>query len=290
MLLRSGPWVLAVGMLLLCLTVRPLLGSEGSEPSWKTPPPPPGAIVTPDKEQGSSPSAATVEATIINAFRSADVGTEVGGVIETFHYEEGDRIEEGEVVVEIKPERYELAVLKLQQKVRGLEIHVGFAKEEANIKEQLHTLDSASRLDVLRAKNDLEKGETALAEARIELKEAIKDLDACKIRSPFTGYLATRYKQPHETVPSLEKLFSLVDSERVYAVAHVPVRYLHKYRKGMTAYFVQPSGETFQGTVDRVGKLIDPRTKTKKVYVLIDNSSGGLEVGMTGSLQLQRPS
>ncbi|MFH1117024.1 MAG: efflux RND transporter periplasmic adaptor subunit [Pseudomonadota bacterium] len=290
MLRRSVLRALAAGLLFACLMMTPLQGSDGGEPSWKAPPPPPGAALTTETDEGGASETATVEATIINAFRSADVGTEVGGVIQSIKFEEGDKIEQGEVVVEIASERYELAVRRLEEKVRGLVNLVNFAKEELKIKQQLLDMDSASRLDVLRAENELEKGEAALAETRIELERARKDLDSCKVRSPFSGYLAVRYKQPHETVPGLEKLFSLVDSERVYAVGHVPVQYLDRYRKGGKAYFVPRSGKSFSGTVERIGKLIDPRTKTKKVYVLIDNSRGGLEVGMTGALQLQRPS
>ena len=42
----------------------------------------------------------------------------------------------------------------------------------------------------------------------------------------------------------------------------------------------------FTGVVDKVGKLIDPKSRTKRVYLLIDNKDSLLEIGMTGSLKL----
>jgi hypothetical protein len=39
------------------------------------------------------------------------------------------------------------------------------------------------------------------------------------------------------------------------------------------------------GAVERVGKLLDPKSGTKKVYVILDNPDGQLEIGMAGALE-----
>ena len=85
--------------------------------------------------------------------------------------------------------------------------------------------------------------------------------------------------------PGIEKLFTLVDSAKVYAVAYVPENMIRDFEKGKEAAFSQPSGKQFLGRVERIEPIIDPKTDTQKVYVLIDNSQGNLGVGMSGSLE-----
>jgi multidrug resistance efflux pump len=165
---------------------------------------------------------------------------------------------------------------------------VAFAEQEAANKEELYRLDATTAQEVLRLKTQLESGKSALAEARLQLMLARQDLEACDVKAPFSGYLAARYKQPNEPVHALDRLFSLVDSARVYAVAHVPEDLLSAYRIGTKCLFVRRGGEEHSGQVERIGKILDPKTKAKKVHVLIDNSDGLLEIGMTGFLGLAR--
>ena len=40
--------------------------------------------------------------------------------------------------------------------------------------------------------------------------------------------------------------------------------------------------------MDKVSFLVDPQSRPSKVHVLMDNTSGGLQVGATGSLELVR--
>ncbi len=69
-------------------------------------------------------------------------------------------------------------------------------------------------------------------------------------------------------------------------MANVPESQAVKFVKGARTVFVHGSGKKYQGAVDKVGVLVDPQSKTLKVHILIDNSSGDLQVGTTGSLEL----
>ena len=75
-------------------------------------------------------------------------------------------------------------------------------------------------------------------------------------------------------------------AQRSFAAANVPESLLSHFHKGTEAVFVSSPTTKHKGTVERIGKLIDPKSKTKRVYVLIDNTEAGLEIGMTGSVRL----
>ncbi len=227
----------------------------------------------------------SIEATIINPFRSANVGAEVGGIIDAILFQEGEFIEKGEPVVEISKDRYKVQLEKAREIVKGMELAHKRALQDAKLKQELLDSEAITKQEVFKAETEVEIAVTRLDEAKKDLELAQLNLEDCVVKAPYSGYMAVRYKQPHEPVERLEKIFAIVDSAKVYAVANIAEDLLPNFPLGSTATFEDSSGRRFTGEVTKVGKLIDPKSKTKRVYVLIDNSAGELEIGMTGSLQ-----
>jgi len=227
-----------------------------------------------------------VEQAIIHPYQSANVGAEIGGVIKAVNFQEGDRVEEGQVVAEIFDERDTALTKKADEKLKGLELELKRAETDVRIKEDLAALGGGTRQELEKAQAEVEIIGQKIKEAREDLKLARINLKACQVKAPFSGYVAVRYKQPYETVERLEKVFAILDSSKVHAVANVPETLLQKFQKGSDAVFVHSSGKKFKGTVERVGKLIDPKSMTKRVYVVLDNPEGELEIGSSGTLEL----
>ncbi len=257
---------------------------------------PPSASEPPSVDSPSSSTTASIvqepyvsiDAVVINPYRTVDVGSLVGGVIERFYYDEGDFIEKGQVVVHVDPKRYRLIALRAEDRLRAAEVAFALAEQEAKLKRELLQLDAATQQDMAKKGARAEIARYAMAEAKRDVDLARYDLANCKIKAPFSGYLAVRYKRPDETVERLEKVFALVDTSQVYAVADVPEILISEFLKGTEAEFVLRPDVRFTGVVDKVGKLIDPNSRTKKVYLLIDNADSQLEVGMTGALKLMK--
>jgi RND family efflux transporter MFP subunit len=226
-----------------------------------------------------------IEATVINPFRIAAVAAEVGGLIDRFYFEPGDFVREGDTIVEISKKRYDLAVRKAQENVSALRSALSRATKDKEIKQKLVEMDASSMQELLRAEAEVEITEHRVQEAELALEQANLDLKACQVKAPFTGYLAIRHKEAYESAAPLEKLFTLIDSAKVYAVAFVPESLMRHFEKGTEAVFNHPSGKRFVGKVDRIEPVIDPKTDTKRVYVLIDNSDGQLGIGMIGALE-----
>lgn len=235
------------------------------------------------EQQSETPD--KIQATIINPFRSAAVATEVGGIIAEYNFEIGDRVEKGKTILEISKKRYDLAVQKAKQNLVALELAVKRAEKDKEIKERLVSLDASSVQELLKAETELEIVQSKLREAQITLNQTLLDLESCQVKAPFTGYLALRYKEPFEAASPLEKLFAFIDSSKVYAVAYVPESLMQYFKKGSKAAFNDPNGRQFVGEVDKIEPLIDPKTGSQKVFVLLDNADERLGIGTTGSLE-----
>jgi len=228
----------------------------------------------------------SLEAAIINPYQSANVGTEVSGIIEMFDLGEGEFVEKDRIVAEISKQRYELLRQKAADALEGSKLALKVAEKERALKQEMLAFDGTTKQDLLKTELEAEIAKTRMEEAKNELKVAQLNLEKCQVRAPYSGYIAVKYKQPFEPVERLEKIFAIVDSAKVYAVANLPENEIERVSIGDEAIFVYAGSKTFPGKVEKIGKLIDPKSNTKRVFAVIDNARGGLELGMTGVLQL----
>lgn len=232
-------------------------------------------------------SAERIEAAVIHPFRTANVGSEVSGVVKAVNYDEGARVEKGDTVCEIDDDRYAITAGKAKTKLRGMELALKTADQELKLQEDLLALGASNLQDVLKARAERDIAREKVQEAREELRLAALNLRACSVNAPFSGYIAVRYKEPYETVERLGRLFAIVDGSKVFAAANLPEKLMPKFKPGTKALFVHATGKKFKGVVNKVGALTDPKSRTRKVYVLIDNSKGDLQIGTTGSIGLE---
>ena len=288
-----GRLLVFVVTLVVCLTPCSLFSASEADKSiplveeaGQTYKAPPGPRTSSENKEFDIDRLDRIEAAVVHPFKSANVGTEVKGVIDRINFEEGDTVSKDSVVLLISPERYKLMAKKSEERVKGLELSLKNAEEDLKTKEELLSLNAGTQQDVTKAKTQMDIERHRLLEAREELKLALMDLESCKVRTPFSGYLAVRYKQPEEVVNQYDNVFAVVDKSKVFAVANVPESQASRFVKGARTTFVHGSGKKYEGSVDKVGVLVDPQSKTLKVHILIDNPSGDLQVGTTGSLEL----
>lgn len=238
-------------------------------------------------EAGAKLSGAEIRSAVVHPFQASNVPSEVSGIVSGFTHRVGDRVRKGDVVATISSKRYALAVKSAEQRLRADELSLKYAEERVKATEALLSLDWTTTQKLMEARERAALCRARLNESRQLLEAVHLDLDACAVKAPFDGILAVRYKEPFEAIERLEKLFLLIDTAKVYAVASVPEDLLKTFRKGIRASFTQGSGEKAKGTVDRVGTLINPESRTGRVWILIDNPQGIFEVGMTGVLRIE---
>jgi len=291
--LASKPRIrIIVGLVATCVIFAQAVPVAAADVAAPEPTPAPEIPYAPEPPEPAAPEtdfSDSLRATTIRPHHSADMASEVSGVIEAIHFQEGDLIQRGQVVVEISTKRYTLLGEKAQEAVRGLVLALERAEQNLKLHRELLSQDATTQQDVLKAETERDVTQTRLKEARKDFELAQLNLEWCRVKAPFTGYFGDKYKEQFESVERLEKIFSIVDTGKVYALANVAEKLVPRFKKGAGAAFVDPSGKSYPGIVEKVGKLIDPKSKTRKVWVLIDNSKGSLEVGMTGTLIPESP-
>lgn len=190
----------------------------------------------------------------IEGFREIDLMFDGKGVLESFNFEEGERILEGDIIASIDQKD---ALLKLK-----------YAGMELDKNKKLYELGGVDKL--------------ALDQKKLEYDSARRDLEKTNIYAPSDGYLGSKEKHVGAFVTSQDKIGIFVDISEVYATFDVIEEDSPKIALGQNAeIFIDAyPGESYSGTVDMVSPMIEGRTRTQTVKIELDNKENALKPGM----------
>ncbi|MFC1480443.1 efflux RND transporter periplasmic adaptor subunit, partial [Candidatus Omnitrophota bacterium] len=176
------------------------------------------------------------------------------GVLESFNFEEGERILEGDIIASIDQKD---ALLKL--KYSGLEM------EKTKKMYELGGIDKMT-----------------LDQKKLEYESAKRDLEKTNIYAPSDGYLGSKEHDAGSFVTSQDKVGTFVDFNEVYASFDVIEEDSPKMELGQRVeVFVDAyPGTSYSGTVDMISPMVEGRTRTQKVKIELPNEEDELKPGM----------
>jgi RND family efflux transporter MFP subunit len=198
----------------------------------------------------------------IDALNKAELSFRVPGTIQELPVKEGDRVEEGQLLVALDPTDFEIAVRDAQ---------ASFDRAESDYKraQELVKKDYISRSDF-----DAKEAEFKSAEAA--LKQAKQDLSYTKLTASFPATVAKRYVQRFEEVQAKQPVLAVHDSSKLEVKVDVPENVMLRIRPPgsgrpesarvpVTASFDKRPGEEFDLTLREVATRADPATQTFQV-------------------------
>ncbi len=206
----------------------------------------------------------------ITSDADAPVVARVAGEIVELVAEEGDWVQEGQILARLDGERLRLELLAAKANLKQ-------ARKEYERNVDLHKrgLISASMFDSLQY--DLEA-----LEATYELKKLAYEYS--KIRAPISGVVAARAIKPGQHLSINDVAFRITDTTELMAYLQIPQAELSKFEAGHAANIEVASmpGTAFPATIARISPTIDARNGTFRATAIIDNKKGDLAPGMFG--------
>ncbi|MDQ7782089.1 MAG: efflux RND transporter periplasmic adaptor subunit [Desulfomonilaceae bacterium] len=225
---------------------------------------------------------------VIYPYQSATLGSEVRGIVDRINFQEGDPVSAGALLAEVSPAKYEAVHGEFKSNEEAIARTLAEARSNLRIREDLYQNRACTQEDVDASRFQVQVLEARYEEAKFKTEQSRLNLQACRIKAPFSGLIAVRYRDSHETVDFLEKILEVVDISKVYARANWPEAGIPQLAIGKRAYFSY-RGKSYEGKIARIAPLIDPASKSKRVHVLLENPDNRLEVGMSGSVKLADP-
>ena len=144
---------------------------------------------------------------------------------------------------------------------------------------------------------DLEKAQTALADAyeqlakaTMGLREAEIALERVQMRAPIQGIVLERLVNPDEITHNDQIVMKLGAIDTVLMAAKITEEKIHSVQLGLPAEVTFPAfpAETFQGKVFKIDPNTDPVTRTFTAYVQINNRDYRLKPGLSGFAHIHR--
>jgi membrane fusion protein (multidrug efflux system) len=226
---------------------------------------------------------------VLEARRSVRLFGETRGPVIAVGAEQLDRVDAGQMLVTIDPLLAEVAVERAEAAVTRTRSQL--ALERSNL-ERLRSLAEggvASPSDLDDAVNAERVASATLRESRAELVRARDDLGKKIIAAPFAGVLRSFPIEVGEYVSEGQRLAELLDLETARVSIGlsdrevVAVRGGHRVGVQVEAY----PGESFEGTILRVGAAADVVHKKFPVEVELPNPAGRLLPGMVVRVSLE---
>lgn len=224
---------------------------------------------------------------VLEAKRSVHLSSETAGRVLEVGAEALDRVEAGQLLVQVDPLRARLAVERAQAAVTRAESELALARTSLERQQSLRERAVASESAFDDASNRSRVAESAIRDARAQLDEARDELAKKTIRAPFAGVLRSFGPERGEVVGVGQEIGELLDLSSARVTIGLSDRQIVALRPGAPASVEIEAypGERMPGTVLRVGAASDEGTKRFPVEIEIDND-GRLLPGMVARVEL----
>ncbi|MCX5686665.1 MAG: efflux RND transporter periplasmic adaptor subunit [Candidatus Omnitrophica bacterium] len=190
----------------------------------------------------------------VKGYKEIDLKFQVAGIVESFNFEEGERIQEGDIIASLIQKD---ALLKLK-----------YSEIELSKNQKLFDIGAINQIK--------------MEQAKLEYESAKSDLDKTNIYAVSGGLLGSRVLDVGSYVTPNDKIGIFIDNAKVYAEFNIIEKDVPKVALGQKAeVFVDAyPNKSFNGVIDRIAPIIEGRSRTETIKIELDNKDGLLKPGM----------
>jgi len=225
---------------------------------------------------------------VIDAAKEIVITTDFSERVEKVHVEEGDRIQAGQLLIELDRRKQQLRLARYRTSLKEAKATLTNAQTTLKREEALFAGRNIS-------KSRLEQTQLAFKTARARYEEALaavqlaeRELADRKITSPASGQVVKRAAEAGETVSPGATLMVLQVVDAVRVITYVTEKDINHLRLGSEASVIAPAvpGRTYTGRIESIGSKADPDTGTFAIKLAVSNNEGLLRPGMTARVSL----
>ena len=210
------------------------------------------------------------------ANESVEIRPQISEMVRAIHFEEGQRVEAGQTLVELADAEARADVAVARANLVDLENKFRRAHDLYETRAV-----SASELDQRSAQRDAARAELVAAEARLAHSD---------VRAPFAGRVGLRDISLGSLVTPETIITTLDDTDTMKLDFDVPETWLARLERDLPveAHSAAWAGQVFRGRVASIDTRVDPISRTVTVRALVPNETGSLRPGMFLTVTLLR--
>lgn len=235
----------------------------------------------------------------LRAVKSVDVRPRVEGYIESVHFQEGGRVEAGELLVQIDQRPFRAVVQRLTAERERARAQLELARTNQERAERLLVENAISReeFDGLSTAQTIAAADLASVEAALE--SARLDLEFTRVTAPISGRVSSALVTAGNLVDSSTLLTTLVSDDPVHAYFDADENSYLDYIAGrdpakaaQTRVYlglINEEGYPHEGRLDFLDNRVDAESGTIRGRAVLENPDGRFTPGLFVRLKLVSP-
>lgn len=234
----------------------------------------------------------------LRAYKRADLSFRVDGTIVMRDIYVGYMARKDEVLIQLDPREYEIALQKSKGKVDSIQAQLNFADRDYERMKNISKKDpgaiSASLVD--RKNETVNQLKAELIIALSDFDKAADDLSYTKLKAPFDGIVAAIYVENHEQVRAKQMVLRYLDIGDREMEINVPEKYINALLEGKEALNFEVRLDAFpknifKASIKEIGTEASSTTQTYPVTLGLQNVPVELSLlaGMSGRAFLAKP-
>jgi len=261
-----------------------------------------------------------IESVVLRPLQAAEVPAQQTGLLKKISVEEGQHVQENEILATLDPLEAHLAVVRarleraqaekkannqisIQYAVKALEVAEAELRRSRESIEKFAKSISRSQLDVERltveklmlekqqAEHELALEKFGLQLRQTELEAAYAVLEKHHLRAPFAGAVVLIRGRVGEWVEIGAPVLRLVAVDKLRAEGFLPVEQASAELVGQRVTFVSTVGQQSMqatGELRFVSPEMDPVTRQVRVWAALDNTDGDFRPGQQGTMTIEQ--
>ncbi len=213
----------------------------------------------------------------------ARITPKVTGRISAIPVDEGDRVEEGTLLMQIDTFDYTRVVENATALKNQAWVNLDKAKRDFKRMERLYRDKTISEQKYRDVKTVFELAQYAYDQALVALKKAERDLKECRVLAPISGIVTNKHVNEGELTSPQVGAFVIMQMNLVKVEVDLPEEaygYVESGNPCLVTVDAFPN-ETFKGIITMIYPTIDPVSRTVKITISLDNEDLKLRAGMT---------
>ncbi len=212
----------------------------------------------------------------IEASKEINITPDVAGKIASIYVEEGDRVQQGQLLAELDTRAIRLQLDQAKAGVAVAEANYNDAKRNVDRMDRLSRENAVSEQQAEKINLAFEAAEAQLQQAKAASNLANHQLEVSLMRAPFSGIIAARGADVGDMINPMmggAGVLTLLDFYRVKIgidVSHQDIVRITKGQPALLKVSVFPD-EIFNGQVSVVNLAADNMTKKFRVEVQVNN-------------------
>ncbi|MCB1563103.1 MAG: efflux RND transporter periplasmic adaptor subunit [Alphaproteobacteria bacterium] len=227
----------------------------------------------------------------------AEIRPQVVGLITDIRFEDGQRVEKGDVLMVIDPRPYMAALNQAKAALEAAKTRASLAEKEYQRAYKLIETDTVSKRILDERTSTRQTAGAEVQEAKALLEKAEIDLDYAYIKAPISGKVGRAELTEGNLVEaggSAPILTTIVADDRIYVDFDVDeqtyLRFIRRHADGERTIPVRitlaEGALEYEGNVDSFDNMIDPASGTIRARAVFENTDHILLPGMSMTVRM----